>query len=201
MNRTSIFVTAVICCLSFIFFAFEASAQSYMPSPNIEKIKKDLCGRIIRQVEGGYFSSDWYLEIGDEDTEICDVKILDEERRNRDLLLSLSVKVRYRSTYFDTKLELSYYFGDNATWQVNFLRTIDVIPINPGRYDTCISIEYSSIGNGSTYFTNTSDVPLIVGGYRIDNSQRYRFVCKISPFSYNVVSGEASIDFVIPATF
>lgn len=198
MNKKSIFVAAVICCLSFIFFAFEASAQSYMPSPNIEKIKKDLCGRIIRQVEGGYFSSDWYLEIGDEDTEICEVKILDEQRRNRDLLLFLSVKVRYRSTYFDTKLELSYYFGDNATWQVNFLRTIDVIPINPGRYDTCISVEYSYT---YTYFTNTSDVPLIVGGYTINGSQRYRFVRKISPFRSESVLGEGSIDFVIPATF
>lgn len=198
MNRTSIFVTAVICCLSFIFFAFEASAQSYMPSPNIEKIKKDLCGRIIRQVEGGYFSSGWYLEIGDKDTEICEVKILDEERKNRDLLLFLSVKVRYRSTYFDTRLELSYYFGDNAAWQVSFLRTIDVIPINPGRYDTCISVEYS---NGHTCFTNTSDVPLIVGGYKIYNSQRYRFVSELSPFNYSSVWGEASIDFVIPATY
>ncbi len=200
MKRIYLFMTAVLFCLSLVFTGQSADAQDILPSPNLQTIKRDLQGRIIQQAEGGYFYSDWYLEIGGEDTKLCDVKVIDRQRKNRDLSMILLAQVRYRNTYFNTTLELSYRLGDNLVWNVNFLRTIDIVPVNPGKYDSCITLRYD-IGFNRTCFTNSSDISLLVGGTAVSYSQKERYIVKVEPFTYNCVYGNASVDFVIPATY
>lgn len=199
MKRIYLFMTAVLFCLSLVFTGQSADAQDILPSPNLQTIKRDLQGRIIQQAEGGYFYSDWYLEIGGEDTKLCDVKVIDRQRKNRDLSMILLAQVRYRNTYFNTTLELSYRLGDNLVWHVNFLRTIDIVPVNPGKYDSCITLSHDNV---RTYFTNSSDISLLVGGTVVSYSRKERYIVEVEPFTaYTYVLGNASVDFVIPATY
>ena len=189
-----IFVSIMVALLALPAFA-SGSGEAASASGGQSAVEE-----IIQQAEGGYFYSDWYLEIGGEDTKLCDVKVIDRQRKNRDLSMILLAQVRYRNTYFNTTLELSYRLGDNLVWNVNFLRTIDIVPVNPGKYDSCITLRYD-IGFNRTCFTNSSDISLLVGGTAVSYSQKERYIVKVEPFTYNCVYGNASVDFVIPATY
>lgn len=161
MMKLIIILTSFFPCL----FSLFASSQGFLPEkPDVEQIRKDLTGRGFRQVEGGYFGSDWCLEVGDE-SDIASVRIDNIRKQDGNLLYELRLIVKHKSASVEVFADVSYYLASDFKWKIDFVSTKDMIVVNTGKYDKCITSRI--VGRPGEYaleITNVSDLDLLVGG-------------------------------------
>lgn len=175
--------------------------------PTNDEIRQDLIGRKVQQVSGGYFGNDWSLDITENN--LKNIMIIDKAYGAAgNLMLKLSVIVVHRQVDCEISLEISYrpdkYFG----WRADYIRVIDIVPINTGRYDNCIVANVTGMSSERVLeLANTSDMPLLVGGvvrYEYQD-EWHRFSVIVEPYEKKSIGtwifasvAEGRINFIVP---
>lgn len=143
------------------------------PDPSIDKLQKDLIGRRIKALPGGYLNSSWSWTIAP--GEIKDMRIIDKEdfdRNHKEITINMTLQAdgaAYKST------GKVYYVLDNRDdWEIDMLEPSEVEIVKTGRYDSSIKSSFSKLILGERIvFQNISDAALLVGFRTLDNYGNY----------------------------
>jgi len=154
--------------------------------PDVATLKQNLVGRRILEQSGGYFGSRWAWQISSID-EIKDIKIEKTEKNGDDYELDVHLVLQKESqSQYKAELNIICVLGQEDDWRIDFIKTKDIHIVKTGRYDDCIKTEIKKGWGTSLQFTNSCDVPLIVGGQILGNKGEW------TKFSTNVNANSTS---------
>ena len=143
--------------------------------PDEVRLKQNLVGRKILEQSGGYFGNRWTWQIGAAN-EIKNIKIEKEEKVGEDYELDVHLILqKEQGSQYEADLTLICVLGQEDDWKIDFIKTKDIRIVKTGRYDDCITKEVKkSYWNNYLQFTNSCDVPLIIGGQILGNDGEWR---------------------------
>lgn len=132
------------------------------PDPTMAKIRKDLVGRIIRELPGGYFNNwSWTIEAGEiKDLQITEVEKVDTH--HTEILVNMTLQAE--GPAYKTSGKVYYVLDDRDDWEIDMLESCEVEVVKTGRYDTCITTTL----DGHLEIHNNSDAALLVGFRIVD---------------------------------
>lgn len=143
-------------------------------SPDKEKLQKDLIGRRIKALPGGYLSSMWSWTI--EEGEIKNLQILNVEEvdKNHKVFL-VDVTLQSDGAAYKTSGKVYYVLDNRDDWEIDMLEPSEVEVVKTGRYDSSITTDFYDLILGERIdFHNNSDAALLVGFRTLDNHGNYK---------------------------
>lgn len=169
-----------------------------LSKPDANRMQADLVGRSLSEgIENGYYSSSWRWKI--EQDEISNFRILSVDKDNStDYEVTATMRLTAMSgRAFDTKVKILYVSRGNHGWQLEYAQSLGMNIVKTGRYDSCITSEYSD-WHGCTFIHNSCDIPIEVGGKRYSSSlprECIRYSEVVQPHSDVSVYNMLSIDY------
>ncbi len=141
------------------------------PEPDKDKLEKDLIGRQVRSLPGGYLNERWRwtIKAGDiKDLQIVEVRNLDAHNKK----YSVEMTLQSEGAAYKTSGMVYYVLDDRDDWEIDMLEPYEVEVIRTGRYDSSITVNISAYIMGKYLsIRNNSDAALLVG-YQILDSYR-----------------------------
>lgn len=171
------------------------------PTPVAEKLQKDLIGRVVKALPGGYLSSYWSWTI--EPGEIKDLKIVnveDVDKKHKEFWVDMTLQAD--GAAYKTKGKIYYVLDNRDDWEIDMLEPSEVEVVKTGRYDSSITTSfYNMILSERIDFHNNSDAALLVGFRTLDGYGNYEkhsvMVSGGETVSYSaLVLKDYTIDFV-----
>jgi Skp family chaperone for outer membrane proteins len=165
------------------------------PKPDVEKLKKDLTGRKISDMENGWHRQDWYHEVKQGD--IQEIEIKNERKQDKDFVFSVRLLLQKESSgQEEAIIKVTYVLQDYDDWRIDFLETESLNIVQTHKYDNCITTQ--RIGWSYEYkleITNRCDVALIVGGYVLSEQKNewQKFTTVVSANETKSVGGLFSV--------
>jgi len=145
------------------------------PKPDLEKLKKDLIGRKIAEGVDGYRKKDWYWEIKSLN-QLKNVEIKKIENKGDDYRLDVHLVLQGENTDYEADVRIFYVLRQYDDWTIDVIETQNMQIVQTGKYANCITTERGETLIGAIYyeFTNSCDVPLLIGGVIfMDYEQRW----------------------------
>lgn len=143
-------------------------------SPDKEKLQKDLIGRKIKALPGGYLSSMWSWTI--EEGEIKNLQILNVEevdKNHKEFLVDMTLQSD--GAAYKTSGKVYYVLDNRDDWEIDMLEPSEVEVVKTGRYDSSITTDFYDLILGERIdFHNNSDAALLVGFRTLDNHGNYK---------------------------
>lgn len=151
--------------------AFQAKVNARIqtiipPKPGLEKLKNDLVGRRITEGLDGYRGAHWYWAISSPG-ELKTVEIKNAENKGDDYLLDLHLVLQGENTDYEADVQICYVLRQHDDWTIDTIETKNMQIVQTHRYDTFITIAQSTFYGFNV--TNSSDVPLLVGGALLES--------------------------------
>ena len=143
------------------------------PTPVAEKLQKDLIGRVIKALPGGYLSNYWSWTI--EPGEIKDLKIINVEevdKNHKEFLVDMTLQSD--GAAYKIKGKIYYVLDNRVDWEIDMLEPSEVEVVKTGRYDSSITTSFYNMILGERIdFHNNSDAALLVGFRTLDSHGNY----------------------------
>jgi len=141
--------------------------------PDAERIKQDLINRRITAPAGGYLEAGWSWHIKDGD--IKNIRILNESRSGDSYRFEVRLILQAADGFsgeYEAFVNLAYSLRQGV-WTIDFLESKDINIVITGKYFRCIRGQRTGRSGEFQYeFTNSCDVPLIVGGAALSERDR-----------------------------
>lgn len=143
------------------------------PMPEAEKLQKDLIGRRIKALPGGYLNNFWTWTIERGDIKNLQIVNLDEvDKFHKEYVVDMTLQ-RDGATY-KTNSKIYYVLDNRDDWEIDMLEPSEVEVVRTGRYDSSIiSSLVKPLFGEYVSFQNVSDAALLVGYRILDNYGRY----------------------------
>lgn len=143
-------------------------------APNPEKMQKDLMGRTIKALPGGYLNNywSWIIKHGDiKNLQIVNIEEVD--RTHKEYVVEMTLQ--RDGTSYKTNSKVYYVLDNRDDWEIDMLEPSDVEVIKTGRYNSSITTSFYKMLLGKRIeFNNNSDAALLVGFTILDDYGNYK---------------------------
>ena len=142
-----------------------AIAKIIPPKPEEKRMKEDLCGRTLIDVEGGYYH-EAHRVIKIDDYDISDYKIIAVETESTtEYIVRVSMTLSGRMNeerQFNVQCKIRYVLPEYDDWKIDYIKTESLSPVGCDRYDECVKTFVGSGIAGSLRVRNICDKSLEV---------------------------------------